>query len=90
LKDIIAGVALQLDAPFKEEDWSELGFTRGILLSLRLVSTRLRTINSAEVTVPSSRIASEGQRRFQAEEPVGHSYAIALTQGCLHRKPLNS
>jgi small-conductance mechanosensitive channel/CRP-like cAMP-binding protein len=78
LKDIFAGIALQLDAPFKEGDWIDLGFARGIVLSLRLMSTRLRTIDSAEVIVPNSRIASEGLRRFQAEEPVGHSFDIAL------------
>jgi small-conductance mechanosensitive channel len=78
LKDIFAGIALQLDAPFKEGDWIDLGFTRGIVLSLRLMSTRLRTIDTAEVIVPNSRIASEGLRRFQAEEPVGHSFDIAL------------
>lgn len=78
LKDIFAGVALQLDAPFKEGDWIDLGFTRGIVLSLRLMSTRLRTIESAEVIVPNSRIASEGLRRFQADKAIGHSFEIAL------------
>lgn len=78
LKDIFAGVALQLDAPFKEGDWIDLGFTRGIVLSLRLMSTRLRTIESTEVIVPNSRIASEGLRRFQADKAIGHSFEIAL------------
>lgn len=78
LKDIFAGIALQLDTPFQEGDWIDLDFTRGTVLSLRLMSTRLRTIDSAEVVVPNSRITSEGLRRFRPQEPVGHSFEVAL------------
>ena len=78
LKDIFAGIALQLDTPFQEGDWIDLEFTKGIVLSLRLMSTRLRTIDSAEVVVPNSRITSEGLRRFRPQEPVGHSFEVAL------------
>ena len=40
LKNLFAGISLQVDSPFEEGDWVDLGFTRGIATSLRLMSTR--------------------------------------------------
>jgi small-conductance mechanosensitive channel len=78
LKDIFAGIALQVDAPFKQGDWIDLGFARGIVLSLRLMSTRLSTIDGAQIVIPNSRITSDGMRRFRPFDPIGHSFEIAL------------
>ena len=44
IKNLFAGISLQVDSPFEEGDWVDLGFTRGIATSLRLMSTRIRTI----------------------------------------------
>ena len=30
LKNLFAGISLQVDSPFEEGDWVDLGFTRGI------------------------------------------------------------
>jgi len=78
LKDIFAGIALQVDAPFKQGDWIDLGFARDIVLSLRLMSTRLSTIDGAQIVIPNSRITSDGMRRFRPLDPIGHSFEIAL------------
>ena len=78
LKDIFAGIALQVDAPFQEGDWIDIGFAQGIVRSLRLMSTRLNTIDGAQIVVPNSRITAEGMRRFRPNEPVGQHLEIAL------------
>ena len=78
LKDIFAGIALQVDTPFQEGDWIDLGFAQGVVQSLRLMSTRLNTIDGAQIAVPNSRVVSEGMRRFRPSEPVGHSFEMAL------------
>ena len=78
LKDIFAGIALQVDAPFQEGDWIDIGFAQGIVLSLRLMSTRLNTIDGAQIVIPNSRITADGMRRFKPQEPVGQHLEIAL------------
>lgn len=78
LKDIFAGIALQVDAPFQEGDWIDLDFAQGVVLSLRLMSTRLSTIDGAQIVVPNSRVTSEGLRRFRPNEPIGQSFELAL------------
>lgn len=78
LKDIFAGIALQIDAPFAEGDWIDLGTTSGIVVSLRLMSTRLSTMDGAQIALPNSRITSEGLRRFRPKEPIGSNFQIAL------------
>ena len=78
LKDIFAGIALQIDAPFVEGDWIDLGVTQGVVLSLRLMSTRLSSMDGAQLVIPNSRITAEGLRRFRPQEPIGSSFEIAL------------
>ena len=78
LKNLFAGISLQVDSPFEEGDWVDLGFTRGIATSLRLMSTRIRTIEGYLTVIPNSRIAVEGLRRVKAAEPVSQSFEIGL------------
>ena len=78
LKNLFAGISLQVDSPFEEGDWIDIGFTRGIATSLRLMSTRIRTIEGYSTVIPNSRIAVEGLRRVKASEPVGQSFEIGL------------
>lgn len=78
LKDIFAGIALQVDVPFQEGDWIDIGFAQGIVRSLRLMSTRLDTIDGAQIVVPNSRITAEGMRRFKPNEPIGQHLEFAL------------
>ena len=78
LKNLFAGISLQVDSPFEEGDWVDLGFTGGIATSLRLMSTRIRTIEGYLTVIPNSRIAVEGLRRVKAAEPVSQSFEIGL------------
>lgn len=81
LKDLLAGISLQIDAPFQQGDWVDLGATKGIVVALRLMSTRLATLEGAEVVVPNSRIANEGISRYRPGEPVGQSVDVGLGYG---------
>ena len=78
LKNLFAGISLQVDSPFEEGDWVDFGFTRGVATSLRLMSTRIRTIEGYLTVIPNSRIAIEGLRRVKATEPVSQSFEIGL------------
>ena len=78
LKNLFAGISLQVDSPFEEGDWIDLGTTRGVVTSLRLMTTRVRGMDGSITVVPNSRIAVEGLRRFKPEEPVGQIIDLGL------------
>ena len=78
LKNLFAGISLQVDSPFEEGDWIDLGFTRGVVTSIRLMTTRIRVLDGAITVVPNSRITMEGLRRFKPDEPVGQTIDLGL------------
>ena len=78
LKNLFAGISLQVDSPFEEGDWVDLGSTTGVVTSLRLMTTRVRGLDGSITVVPNSRIAVEGLRRFKPEEPVGQMIDVGL------------
>ncbi|KZR86070.1 Small-conductance mechanosensitive channel [Synechococcus sp. MIT S9509] len=78
LKNLFAGISLQVDSPFEEGDWIDLGTTTGVVTSLRLMTTRVRGLDGSITVVPNSRIAVEGLRRFKPEEPVGQMIELGL------------
>ena len=89
LKNLFAGISLQVDSPFEEGDWIDLGFTRGVVKSLRLMSTRILTLEGSLTVVPNSRIATEGLRRFKPGEPVGQTFEIGLDYNLPPRQAIN-
>ena len=78
LKNLFAGISLQVDSPFEEGDWIDLGTTTGVVTSLRLMTTRVRGLDGSITVVPNSRIAVEGLRRFKPKEPVGQMIDLGL------------
>ena len=78
LKNLFAGISLQVDSPFEEGDWVDLGSTTGVVTSLRLMTTRVRRLDGSITVVPNSRIAVDGLRRFKPEEPVGQIIELGL------------
>ncbi len=78
LKNLFAGISLQVDSPFEEGDWIDLGTATGVVTSLRLMTTRVRGLDGSITVVPNSRIAVEGLRRFKPEEPVGQMIEVGL------------
>ena len=89
LKNLFAGISLQVDSPFEEGDWIDLGFTRGVVKSLRLMSTRILTLEGSLTVVPNSRIATEVLRRFKPGEPVGQTFEIGLDYNLPPRQAIN-
>ena len=78
LKNLFAGISLQVDSPFEEGDWVDLGSTTGVVTSLRLMTTRVRGMDGSITVVPNSRIAVDGLRRYKPEEPVGQIIDLGL------------
>nr|WP_254950219.1 mechanosensitive ion channel family protein [Cyanobium sp. Cruz-8H5] len=78
LKDLFAGIELQLDPPFREGDWISVGEENGTVESLHLMNTRLRRRDGSTVNLPNNTVADNPMRRFSQHEPVGNRFEIAL------------
>jgi len=78
LKDLFAGITLQLDPPFKLGDWIALGEVRGVVTGFTLMNTELSNLDGSKVVLPNSFVAEEQLRRFRAEDPLGVHFSIGL------------
>ncbi|KEF41480.1 MAG: hypothetical protein ER33_11165 [Cyanobium sp. CACIAM 14] len=78
LKDLFAGIELQLDPPFREGDWITVGTQSGTVESLHLMSTRLRRSDGSTVNLPNNTVADSPMHRISQQEPVGNRFGIAL------------
>ena len=78
LKNLFAGISLQVDSPFEEGDWIDLGSTTGVVTSIRLMTTLVRGLDGSITVVPNSSIAVERLRRFKPGEPVGQMIELGL------------
>jgi MscS family membrane protein len=58
LKNILAGITILADKPFKLGEWVEIDKFQGTVVEIGLRSTRLKTATGDLVTVPNSMIAS--------------------------------
>ena len=78
LKDLFAGITLQLDPPFRLGDWIALGDTRGVVTGFTLMNTELATMDGSRVVLPNSFVGEEQLRRFRPEDPLGVHFSIGL------------
>jgi small-conductance mechanosensitive channel/CRP-like cAMP-binding protein len=78
LKDLFAGIELQVDPPFREGDWISVGDQSGTVESLHLMSTRLRRADGSTVNLPNNTVVDNPMQRFSQQKPAGSRFAIAL------------
>jgi len=79
LKDLFAGIMLRVDSPFEEGDYLELGDNvNGWVVSLTLLSTRLRHVHGALITLPNSMMWQKNMRRFSPKGPIARELHINL------------
>lgn len=78
LKDLFAGIGLQVDPPFRVGDWIEIGDANGVVESLSLMSTTLRRVDNSTMQVPNSKVVDSSLRRFTSQEAVGNRFTVAL------------
>ena len=81
LKDMFAGISLQLDPPFREGDWIELGQARGTVNQLTLMNTHLSAMDGAQVVIANSTVALATLRRFRPSSAVGNRFSLGLDYG---------
>ncbi|EDY37238.1 mechanosensitive ion channel/cyclic nucleotide-binding domain protein [Cyanobium sp. PCC 7001] len=78
LKDLFAGISLQLDAPFNEGDWIEVNGSGGFVQTVTLMNTYLKTFDGSRLVVPNDTVAQATARCFTASDPVGNRFSIGL------------
>ena len=79
LKDLFAGIMLRVDCPFVEGDYLELDDDlNGWVVSLTLLSTRLRHVHGAMITLPNGMMWQKHMRRFGPKGPIARELHIHL------------
>ena len=78
LKDLFAGIELQVDPPFRVGDWIATCETDGVVESLNLMNTTLRRTDNSTVHVPNSKVVDSPLRRFASAEAAGNRFVVAL------------
>jgi small-conductance mechanosensitive channel/CRP-like cAMP-binding protein len=78
LKDLFAGISLQLDAPFNEGDWIEVNGSGGFVQTVTLMNTCLRTSDGSTLVLPNDTVAQAAARCFTPNDPVGNRFSIGL------------
>lgn len=79
LKDFFAGIVLQIDSPFQEGDFITAGEgIEGWVVSLTVMSTRLRHVHGALITMPNSRMWGTEIRRFGPRGPIAREIHLNL------------
>lgn len=89
LADVLAGVALGLEAPFKIGDWVEIdGTIRGRVIEIGWRTTRLLTRSDIYMILPNSQISrqkltnySAPRKKYQATVEIVLGYDIAIARG---------
>ncbi len=67
LADVLSGIALGLEAPFKIGDWIEIdGTIRGRVIEIGWRTTRLQTRNDTYMILPNSQISRQRMTNFSA------------------------
>ncbi|MCA9772747.1 MAG: mechanosensitive ion channel [Myxococcales bacterium] len=78
--NIISGIFLMIDRPFKIGEAVDVGGTMGVVLSIDLLSTKLRTFDNLFLRIPNETIVKSNITNFVAhpvrryDVPVGISY----------------
>lgn len=89
LADVLAGIALGLEAPFRIGDWIEIdGSIRGRVIEIGWRTTRLLTRSDIYMILPNSQISrqkltnySAPRKQYRATVEIVLGYDIAIAQG---------
>jgi len=65
LKDLFAGITLQLDPPFREGDWIDVDDMRGTVSQLTLMNTHLSSVDGCQIVISNQIVAEATLRRFR-------------------------
>jgi small conductance mechanosensitive channel len=84
--NIISGIVIIIDRPFKEGDWVQLGSMHATVSKIRLRTTVLTTFNNETVVVPNQQISQERIINFtinpkiRVKIPIGIAYKENIDQ----------
>jgi len=79
LKDLFAGIMLQVDSPFREGDYLDIDEgINGWVVSLTLMSTRLQHVHGALITLPNSKMWASKIQRYAPKGPIARELRINL------------
>jgi len=82
LKDIFGGLGLQVDQPFKEGDWIQIGDNCGQVIGLTLMNTYIRNgLDGCTVIIPNDTVTQTAVRKIKPKTPYGNCFEVGLDYG---------
>lgn len=82
LGNVLSGLALQLERPFRAGDWISVGEHEGRVVHVAWRATRITTVRAEEITLPNSNIAKQPLRNYtRGGEPVGIDLEVGVAYG---------
>lgn len=84
LGNVISGVALHVERPFRVGDWVEVADQTGEVVEMSWRATRIRTMENNYVVIPNSNIAKDRIINYKAPSPV---LALYLRVGTSYEAP---
>jgi len=84
--NIISGIVIIIDRPFKEGDWISIGNMNATVTEIRLRTTVLTTFNNETVIVPNQQISQERVTNYtltpkiRVKIPIGIAYKENISQ----------
>ncbi len=86
ISNLISGIFLLIDAPFQIGDVVDIGGTTGVVLSIDLLSTKLRTFDNIFIRIPNETVLKSNIKNYakfeirRIEAVVGISYDDDITK----------
>jgi CRP-like cAMP-binding protein len=80
LRDLLSGLMLQLDPPFKVDDWIEIEGTTGQVIALSWRSLSVRLVDTSVVMLPNSAVTRQRVRNHTYLSPrSGNRFLLGLS-----------
>ncbi len=79
LANFFGTVVIIADQPFRVGDWVRIGSVSGLVVSVGMRSTRLRTAEETECTIPNSLVASQTVENLSRAGRIKHCFELTMT-----------
>ncbi|MCD6034824.1 MAG: MscS Mechanosensitive ion channel [Rickettsiales bacterium] len=70
VENLFGGIMLSLDQPIRVDEFGKFGELMGMVIDIGMRSTRIRTVQNTEISIPNSQLASMVIENFSARQQI--------------------
>lgn len=86
-ENLISGVLLALQTPFKQGDYIEYDGTVGEVLSINLRNTQIKTVDGKDVFIPNANLIKNNLISYTVDGYLRYGFVVGLEVGVILTKP---